>query len=59
MLMRALALEWAADGIRLNSIIPGPIADTEDRRRLVPTPEAESHVRKAVPLGLSFPNIIS
>jgi len=38
MLMRALALEWAADGIRLNSIIPGPIADTEGRRRLVPTP---------------------
>jgi NAD(P)-dependent dehydrogenase (short-subunit alcohol dehydrogenase family) len=51
MLMRVLALEWAADGIRLNAIIPGPIAGTEGMRRLAPTPEAEANVRKAVPLG--------
>jgi len=40
MLMRVVALEWAADGIRANAIIPGPIADTEGMRRLAPTPEA-------------------
>jgi len=51
MLMRVLALEWAADGIRLNSIIPGPIGDTEGMRRLAPTPEDEANVRSAVPLG--------
>jgi len=51
MLMRVLALEWAADGIRLNSIIPGPIADTEGMRRLAPTPEAEAAACRAVPLG--------
>jgi NAD(P)-dependent dehydrogenase (short-subunit alcohol dehydrogenase family) len=51
MLMRVVALEWAADGIRVNAIIPGPIADTEGMRRLAPTPEAEARVRKAVPLG--------
>src|SRR5262249_46627622 len=51
MLMRVVALEWAADGIRINTIIPGPIADTEGMRRLAPTPEAEANVRSAVPLG--------
>jgi NAD(P)-dependent dehydrogenase (short-subunit alcohol dehydrogenase family) len=51
MLMRVVALEWAADGIRANAIIPGPIADTEGMRRLAPTPEAEASVRRAVPLG--------
>jgi NAD(P)-dependent dehydrogenase (short-subunit alcohol dehydrogenase family) len=51
MLMRVLALEWAGEGIRLNAIIPGPIAGTEGMRRLAPTPEAEADVRRAVPLG--------
>jgi len=51
MLMRVLALEWAGDGIRLNAIIPGPIAGTEGMRRLAPTQEAEANVRRAVPLG--------
>ncbi len=48
---RVLALEWAADGIRVNSIAPGPIADTEGVRRLAPTPEAIAMVGKRVPLG--------
>ncbi|HKG00051.1 MAG TPA: SDR family oxidoreductase [Xanthobacteraceae bacterium] len=51
MLMRVVALEWAADGIRVNAVIPGPIADTEGMRRLAPTLEAEASVRRAVPLG--------
>jgi len=51
MLMRVVALEWAADGIRVNAIIPGPIAGTEGMRRLASTQEAEANVRRAVPLG--------
>jgi len=51
MLMRVLALEWAPDGLRINAILPGPIAGTEGMRRLAPTPEAEAAVNAAVPLG--------
>lgn len=51
MLTRTLAMEWARDGIRVNSISPGPIADTEGMRRLAPTPEAEAASRASVPLG--------
>ena len=35
-LTRDLALEWARFGIRVNSVAPGPIADTEGMRRLAP-----------------------
>jgi NAD(P)-dependent dehydrogenase (short-subunit alcohol dehydrogenase family) len=48
---RVLAVEWAADGIRVNSISPGPIADTEGMARLAPTPEATETAKKSVPLG--------
>jgi NAD(P)-dependent dehydrogenase (short-subunit alcohol dehydrogenase family) len=51
MLMRVVALEWAADGIRVNAVLPGPIGDTEGMRRLAPTPEVEARVCAAVPLG--------
>jgi NAD(P)-dependent dehydrogenase (short-subunit alcohol dehydrogenase family) len=34
MLTRVLALEWGAEGVRINSIVPGPIAETEGIRRL-------------------------
>lgn len=47
---RVLALEWAADGIRINSVMPGPIADTEGMRRLSPTPEAEAKLTAGIPL---------
>ncbi|PHK94380.1 short-chain dehydrogenase [Pseudoroseomonas rhizosphaerae] len=33
-LSRSLAVEWGPDGIRSNTISPGPIADTEGVRRL-------------------------
>jgi NAD(P)-dependent dehydrogenase (short-subunit alcohol dehydrogenase family) len=49
--MRVLALEWAGDGLRINAILPGPIAGTEGMKRLAPTPEAEAAVNHAVPLG--------
>jgi len=33
-LSRTLAVEWGGDGIRVNTISPGPIADTEGVRRM-------------------------
>lgn len=35
-LMRNLALEWGPQGIRSNSIVPGPIEGTEGMKRLAP-----------------------
>ncbi|CAN0196599.1 unnamed protein product, partial [Phaeothamnion confervicola] len=34
MLIKSLSLEWGPLGIRLNSIAPGPVADTEGMKRL-------------------------
>jgi NAD(P)-dependent dehydrogenase (short-subunit alcohol dehydrogenase family) len=51
MLTRVLALEWAADGIRVNSIVPGPIEGTEGMRRLAPTESARRAMAARVPLG--------
>jgi NAD(P)-dependent dehydrogenase (short-subunit alcohol dehydrogenase family) len=50
MLTRTLALEWGAAGIRINSIAPGPIGDTEGMRRLAPTEKIMTQVKRSVPL---------
>ena len=50
MLTRVLAIEWGGDGIRVNSVIPGPLADTEGMARLAPSEEARQRVARAVPL---------
>lgn len=50
MLVRTLAVEWGPDGVRVNSIIPGPIEDTEGMNRLAPTPEAKKKATEGTPL---------
>ncbi|MBS0294195.1 MAG: SDR family oxidoreductase [Proteobacteria bacterium] len=51
-LTRVLALEWGADGIRVNAISPGPIDGTEGFRRLIArTPEELAQAQRDVPMG--------
>ncbi|WP_198173409.1 SDR family oxidoreductase [Cupriavidus sp. USMAA2-4] len=50
MLTQVLALEWGAQGVRINSIVPGPIADTEGLKRLAPTGDTLDAMANRVPL---------
>lgn len=50
MLTRCLALEWGAEGIRVNAVIPGPIDGTEGMQRLAPTDAMRDAARDSVPL---------
>jgi NAD(P)-dependent dehydrogenase (short-subunit alcohol dehydrogenase family) len=51
MITRTLALEWGGEGIRVNSIVPGPIDGTEGMARLAPTENIRQRVIDTVPLG--------
>jgi NAD(P)-dependent dehydrogenase (short-subunit alcohol dehydrogenase family) len=50
MLTKCLAIEWGAEGVRVNSIAPGAVDDTEGMRRLAPTPEIRKQLTHAIPL---------
>ena len=50
MLTRTLAMEWGGDGIRVNSIVPGPIEGTEGVRRLAPNDAERARMTERVPL---------
>jgi NAD(P)-dependent dehydrogenase (short-subunit alcohol dehydrogenase family) len=51
MVTRTLAVEWGKHGVRVNSVVPGPIDGTEGMARLAPTEQARRKTADSVPLG--------
>ena len=50
MVTRVLAIEWGGAGVRVNSIAPGPIEETEGMKRLTPSEESRDRLSKKIPL---------
>lgn len=50
MITRTLALEWGRAGVRVNSISPGPIAETEGMERLAPDEATRQKLTQLMPI---------
>lgn len=51
MVTRCLAIEWGAEGLRVNGVVPGPIDGTEGMDRLAPDAGARARVAASVPMA--------
>jgi NAD(P)-dependent dehydrogenase (short-subunit alcohol dehydrogenase family) len=50
MITRTLAIEWGPEGVRVNSIVPGPIDDTEGMKRLATNQQVRDNLTRSIPL---------
>jgi NAD(P)-dependent dehydrogenase (short-subunit alcohol dehydrogenase family) len=58
-LMRTIALEYAAGGVRANAIAPGLTLSPRLRQRMAERPDLHANYRKRQPLGLCEPEDIA
>jgi NAD(P)-dependent dehydrogenase (short-subunit alcohol dehydrogenase family) len=50
MITRTLAIEWGPEGVRVNSIVPGPIDETEGMRRLAANEKVRNAFTQSIPV---------
>lgn len=51
MFTKTIAMEWGQEGLRANTIVPGPILETGGMERLLPDKDAQAVAGKRMPLG--------